>query len=51
MNDLTNLAAYTDYMTDTNRVMTENLQKKLEATDRAAKNKEEIGRASCRERV
>lgn len=41
MNDLTNLAAYTDYMTDTNRVMTENLQKKLEATDRAAKNKED----------
>lgn len=41
MNDLTNLAAYTDYMTDTNRVMTENLQKKLENTDRAAKNKED----------
>lgn len=41
MNDLTKLAAYTDYMIDTNRVMTENLQKKLENTDRAAKNKED----------
>lgn len=41
MNDLTNLAAYTDYMTDTNRVMADNLQKKLENTDRAAKNKED----------
>lgn len=41
MNDLTNLAAYTDYMTDTNRVMADNLQKKLENTDRVAKNKED----------
>lgn len=41
MNDLTNLAAYTDYMTDINRVMADNLQKKLENTDRAAKNKED----------
>lgn len=41
MNDLTNLAAYTDYMTDTNRVMTDNLQKKLENTDRAAKQKQD----------
>lgn len=41
MNDLTNLAAYTDYMTDTSRVMADNLQKKLENTDRAAKNKED----------
>ena len=28
--DLTGLGAYTDYMTDANRVNTENLQKKLE---------------------
>ncbi len=30
--DLTGLGTYTDYMTDTNRVNTENLQKKLENT-------------------
>ena len=30
--DLTGLGMYTDYMTDTNRVNTENLQKKLENT-------------------
>ena len=30
--DLTSLGMYTDYMTDTNRINTENLQKKLENT-------------------
>lgn len=30
--DLTGLGMYTDYMTDTNRINTENLQKKLENT-------------------
>lgn len=33
--DLTGLGMYTDYMTDTNRVNTENLQKKLENTAQA----------------
>lgn len=33
--DLTGLGKYTDYMTDTNRVATENLQKQLEDTDKA----------------
>ncbi len=41
MNDLTNLAAYTDYMTDTNRVATEQLQKNLQNVDQAAKQKED----------
>lgn len=41
MNDLTGLSAYTDYMTDANRAAMENLQKKLENTDRAAKQKED----------
>ena len=35
--DLTGLGTYTDYMTDANRVNTENLQKKLE---NAAKTEE-----------
>jgi len=41
MSDLTNLAAYTDYMTDTSRVATENLQKNLQNADKAAKQKED----------
>lgn len=41
MTDLTGLSAYTDYMTDTNRVATENLQKRLENTDQAAKQKDD----------
>lgn len=41
MNDLTNLSAYTDYMTDTNRVATEQLQKNLQNVDEAAKKKED----------
>lgn len=40
MNDLTNLSAYTDYMTDTNRVAAEQLQKNLQNADQAAKQKE-----------
>ena len=41
MNDLTNLSAYTDYMTDANRVATEQLQKNLQNVDEAAKKKED----------
>lgn len=41
MNDLTNLSAYTNYMTDTNRVAAENLQKNLQNVDQAAKQKED----------
>lgn len=41
MNDLTNLSAYTNYMTDTSRVATDNLQKKLEGADKAGKAKED----------
>ena len=41
MNDLTNLSAYTDYMTDTNRVAAEQLQKNLQNADQAAKQKED----------
>ncbi len=41
MSDLTNLAAYTDYMTDTSRVATENLQKNLQNADKAARQKED----------
>lgn len=40
MNDLTNLAAYTDYMTDTNRMTAEQIQKNLTNADQAAKKKE-----------
>lgn len=36
--DLTGLTNYTDYMTDANRVATENLQKQLENTDKAKEN-------------
>lgn len=36
--DLTGLTNYTDYMTDANRVATENLQKRLENTDKAKEN-------------
>ena len=38
MNDLTGLSNYTDYMTDTNRVATENLQKQLEESAKAKEN-------------
>lgn len=38
--DLTGLGMYTDYMTDTNRINTENLQKKLENTANTAQTKE-----------
>ncbi|MDE6883539.1 MAG: rod-binding protein [Lachnospiraceae bacterium] len=38
--DLTGLGAYTDYMTDVNRVNTENLQKKLENTANTAQVEE-----------
>ncbi len=41
MNDLTGLSMYTDYMTDTNRVATEQLQKNLQNVDQAAKKKED----------
>ena len=41
MTDLTNLSAYTNYMTDTNRVATEQLQKNLQNVDKAAKQKED----------
>lgn len=41
MNDLTNLSAYTNYMTDSSRVATENLQKNLQSADKAAKEKED----------
>lgn len=41
MNDLTGLSMYTDYMTDTNRVATEQLQKNLQNVDQAAKQKED----------
>lgn len=41
MNDLTNLSAYTDYMTDTSRAATEQLQKNLQNVDKAAKQKED----------
>lgn len=41
MSDLTNLSAYTDYMTDTNRVAAEQLQKNLQNADQAAKQKED----------
>ncbi len=41
MNDLTNLSAYTNYMTDSSRVATENLQKNLRGADKAAKEKED----------
>lgn len=40
MSDLTGLSAYTDYMTDTNRVVSEKLQQTLESADQAAKQKE-----------
>lgn len=50
--DLTGLGMYTDYMTDTNRINTENLQKKLENTADTAQTEKaeddallEIGRA------
>ncbi len=35
MNDLTNLSAYTNYMTDANRVATETLQKNLQNVQNA----------------
>ncbi len=38
--DLTGLGVYTDYMTDANRVNTENLQKKLENTANTAQVEE-----------
>lgn len=38
MSDLTGLSNYTDYMTDTNRVATENLQKQLEESAKAKEN-------------
>lgn len=41
MNDLTNLSAYTNYMTDTSRVSAEKLQKNLTNADEAAKKKED----------
>lgn len=36
--DLTGLSNYTDYMTDANRVATENLQKQLENADKEKEN-------------
>ncbi len=41
MTDLTNLSAYTDYMTDTSRVAADNLQKNLRNVDQAAKQQED----------
>jgi len=38
MSDLTGLSNYTDYMTDANRVATENLQKQLEESAKAKEN-------------
>lgn len=38
MSDLTGLSNYTDYMTDANRVATENLQKQLEETAKTKEN-------------
>ena len=38
MSDLTGLSSYTDYMTDTNRVAAENLQKQLEESAKAKEN-------------
>lgn len=38
MSDLTGLSNYTDYMTDTNRVATENLQRQLEDSAKAKEN-------------
>lgn len=39
--DLTNLGMYTDYMTDTNRINRENLQKKLENAAETKKTAED----------
>lgn len=38
MSDLTGLSNYTDYMTDANRVATENLQKELEQSAKTKEN-------------
>lgn len=40
MSDLTGLSNYTDYMTDANRVATENLQKQLEESAKTQENEE-----------
>lgn len=41
MNDLTNLSAYTDYMTNTSQAAAEKLQQNLQNVDKAAKQKED----------
>ena len=47
--DLTNLGMYTDYMTDTNRINTENLQKKLENTAEAEKTEDAALLDACKQ--
>ena len=47
--DLTGLGMYTDYMTDTNRVNTENLQKKLENTSQAETTENDALLDACKQ--
>ncbi len=47
--DLTGLGMYTDYMTDTNRVNTENLQKKLENTAQAKETEDDALLDACKQ--
>ncbi len=47
--DLTGLGMYTDYMTDTNRVNTENLQNKLENTAQAKETDHDALLDACKQ--
>lgn len=47
--DLTNLGMYTDYMTDINRVNTENLQKKLENTASTKQKEDDALLDACKQ--
>lgn len=47
--DLTGLGSYTDYMTDANRVNTENLQKQLENTAQANETENDALLDACKQ--
>ena len=47
--DLTGLGSYTDYMTDANRVNTENLQKQLENTAQAKETENDALLDACKQ--
>ena len=47
--DLTGMGMYTDYMTDVNRVNTENLQKKLENTEQTEEKEDAALFDACKQ--